>query len=322
MTNKVQRARNYIAAMPGAVSGSGGHDATFAVACALVKFGLTESEAWLLMLEYNARCSPRWSESDLRHKLRDAFRRVRPDARLTEQSREPAKEEKRSRWPAFATPTRLELHQIGELRNISNEGLALAAKRGLLRCANYRSSRCWFVTDATGFTAQARRLDGRPFAKADGGTAKALTLPGSTASWPIGLNEIESYSNVMLCEGGPDLLAAHHFIVIEGQEWNCGAVALLGASQRLQESVLPKFSGKHVRIFPHVDKAGKQAAIRWAKALIPVAATVDVVRLDGLRRIDGPLGEDEKPVNDLNNLTLIHPDDFENNRELWNLCPA
>lgn len=68
-----ERASKYIARMDAAVSGSGGHDATFAVACALVHgFDLGEGDAMALMQEYNARCAPPWSERDLAYKLRSA----------------------------------------------------------------------------------------------------------------------------------------------------------------------------------------------------------------------------------------------------------
>ena len=36
----IDRARAYVAAIPGAVSGAGGHDQTFSVVCSLVRFGL------------------------------------------------------------------------------------------------------------------------------------------------------------------------------------------------------------------------------------------------------------------------------------------
>lgn len=69
----LERASRYISRMDAAVSGSGGHDATFAVACALVHgFSLGESDAMALMQEYNTRCSPPWSERDLAYKLRSA----------------------------------------------------------------------------------------------------------------------------------------------------------------------------------------------------------------------------------------------------------
>ena len=68
-----ERASRYIARMDAAVAGSGGHDATFAVACALVHgFALGESDAMALMQEFNARCSPPWSERELAYKLRSA----------------------------------------------------------------------------------------------------------------------------------------------------------------------------------------------------------------------------------------------------------
>ncbi len=73
-----ERARAYVEKMPGAISGAGGHDATFAVACKLVEFGLSPDDAWLLLCEYNRRCEPAWSENQLRHKLEDAFRHASP----------------------------------------------------------------------------------------------------------------------------------------------------------------------------------------------------------------------------------------------------
>jgi hypothetical protein len=64
--------------MPDAISGADGSGATFAVACKLVEFGLSSNDAWPLLLEYNQRCQPQWSERELRHKLDDAFRRANP----------------------------------------------------------------------------------------------------------------------------------------------------------------------------------------------------------------------------------------------------
>lgn len=71
--NLLERASRYVAAMPPAISGSGGHDATFAVACALLKgFGLSVSEARPLLQVFNGRCNPAWSEGELEHKLQQA----------------------------------------------------------------------------------------------------------------------------------------------------------------------------------------------------------------------------------------------------------
>ena len=66
----IERARRYLAAVPPAVSGSGGHDATFHAACVLVHgFGLTVDEARPILHEWNARCLPPWHVADLEHKL-------------------------------------------------------------------------------------------------------------------------------------------------------------------------------------------------------------------------------------------------------------
>lgn len=66
----IERAAAYVAKMPQAVSGSGGHNRTFAVACALVKgFDLTVDQARSILMEYNRRCDPPWSEAELEHKL-------------------------------------------------------------------------------------------------------------------------------------------------------------------------------------------------------------------------------------------------------------
>ena len=67
------RARKYVEKMPPAIAGSGGHDALFAVASTLIHgFDLSEHEAWPIVLEYNSRCIPPWSEGQLRHKMADA----------------------------------------------------------------------------------------------------------------------------------------------------------------------------------------------------------------------------------------------------------
>jgi hypothetical protein len=66
----VERAKAYVAAMPLAVSGQGGHDALFAVAVALIHgFALPEEQAWPILCDYSSRCSPPWSEGELRHKM-------------------------------------------------------------------------------------------------------------------------------------------------------------------------------------------------------------------------------------------------------------
>jgi hypothetical protein len=68
-----ERARRYVEKLDAAVSGSGGHSATYQVAVVLVQgFALSDGEAWTILCEYNQRCAPPWSEHELRHKLKEA----------------------------------------------------------------------------------------------------------------------------------------------------------------------------------------------------------------------------------------------------------
>lgn len=66
-----ERIARYLRAMEPSVSGQNGHNALFNAVRALVHgFGLSPSEARPFLDEFNARCSPPWSERELEHKLR------------------------------------------------------------------------------------------------------------------------------------------------------------------------------------------------------------------------------------------------------------
>lgn len=68
-----ERARAYIAKIDPAVSGNGGHDQTFKVACVLkMGFALDDGDALQLLREWNANCQPPWSERELAHKIKSA----------------------------------------------------------------------------------------------------------------------------------------------------------------------------------------------------------------------------------------------------------
>lgn len=71
----IDRARKYLAKLPPAISGQGGHDRAFHAACVLVLgFELPENAAYSLLCEYNATCQPPWSEKELRHKVQSALK--------------------------------------------------------------------------------------------------------------------------------------------------------------------------------------------------------------------------------------------------------
>ena len=78
--DRINGARAYLSKLPAAISGQGGHPATYRAASILANgFDLSWDDAWALLNEYNLRCSPPWSEKELRHKLNDAF--VKPHER-------------------------------------------------------------------------------------------------------------------------------------------------------------------------------------------------------------------------------------------------
>ena len=208
--------------------------------------------------------------------------------------------------PPSREGTTKEFRTLAALRGLSPEGVEQAGKRGLCRYSILRGTPVWIVTDSTRTNAQARRLDGQPWPHLNG--AKAWTLPGARAGWPLGASAIESFPAVVLTEGGPDLLAACHFIYCEGREESVAPVAMLGASMRLPEDALPLFAGKRVRLYPHMDPAGQEAAARWNAQLTIAGANVDLFHFDGLLRLDG------QPVTDLNDLALLNADCFDAER--------
>lgn len=73
---RVGRCRAYLAKCPPAVAGQRGHDTTWHAANMANRFGLSKDEALELMTWYSgAKCSPPWSEKEIRHKVDDAYRR-------------------------------------------------------------------------------------------------------------------------------------------------------------------------------------------------------------------------------------------------------
>ncbi len=71
----VERAQQYLAAVPPAVSGQHGDLSTFRVCCRLARgFALPDDAALAALTDWNARCAPPWSERELRDKLRRARR--------------------------------------------------------------------------------------------------------------------------------------------------------------------------------------------------------------------------------------------------------
>jgi hypothetical protein len=149
--------------------------------------------------------------------------------------------------------------------------------RGQLAFATMRdgaeSSRCWIIQEGTR-NASARRIDGKPWQSIG---AKAKTLKGSQANWPLGASRIQKSNTVLFCEGTPDLLAAATWAAFRLFKWE--AVAMPGAMP-IHPEALPLFKGKTVVLFAHNDTAGIDAARRWQEQLTEAGATVTALCSD------------------------------------------
>jgi len=172
-------------------------------------------------------------------------------------------------FPRLYRPTIPDLSAIQQNRGFPLfAGLQIAANAGHLCCADMRDGaevvRAWIVTDSARRNAQARRMDGKLWV---GINAKAKTLRGSEAAWPIGAADIGGKPYVALCEGGPDFLTAYFLAWWHGRAAEVAPVAMLGAGQRIHAEALPLFKGKHVRICPHRDEAGQRARGVWTDQL-------------------------------------------------------
>jgi len=73
MTTLLERAALWLAKVPPAISGSGGHSQTYTAAVGLVHgFGLSETDAFALLSDWNRSCQPPWQDRELLHKIRQA----------------------------------------------------------------------------------------------------------------------------------------------------------------------------------------------------------------------------------------------------------
>jgi hypothetical protein len=341
--NTIDRARAYLAKLPPAVSGNGGHRATFSAACRLVEFGLSFEQAAPLLAAWNeTHCQPQWTVAELNHKLADAFKRTsvkpqflaarnrvasasaaaqKPSVRTAgTQSKRATTQMRPSNFPKsellqvaprFQPGTSQDFDALAKLRGLSRAGIALASARGLLRFGRYHGTDAWFVLDASHRNGCARRMDGTTWRHTD---AKSLIFRGPFAQWPIGISEAQPFAVILLCEGAPDLIAAFHFITTLGREADCAPVTMLSAYYNIPPPMLTMFAGKRVRIFAHVDATGYRAAARWQAAIEPHAREVDAFAFAGIRTRDG------KAANDLNGFAQCEAND-ENEKLLADLLP-
>lgn len=207
--------------------------------------------------------------------------------------------------PAFSLPTIGTLAEIQLVRRWPLfAGMEIATQRGIFHACTMTDdgaeAKAWALTDSAQKSIQVRRVDGAPWRWCN---AKAWTIGGSIAGWPIGCAEVGSRPVVLFCEGGPDLLAAFTLAFLHEYHRAVAAVCLPGASASIAEDALPHFAGKRVRIFEHADAAGAKAGNKWAGQLRQAGARVDGFTFDPpfkdladvLAGVDA--GELEPPIN-------------------------
>jgi hypothetical protein len=165
-------------------------------------------------------------------------------------------------------------------------GLVCAHYLRVLHFADVGGFASWLVSDESRKLAEARRLDGLPFPAV--GTLrerKAHTLKGGVKSWPVGLLPRLSADRhrrvpVVMVEGGPDLLAAFAVLsAVPMSDRDFLSVAMLGTGASIGPDAIEILSRRDVVIVAHGDKAGSEAAARWAGQLTKAACTVRVREL-------------------------------------------
>lgn len=221
-----------------------------------------------------------------------------------------------SGFKPFWQPDQLE--RLAALRGLTVEGLNLATQTGvLLFNDDWHGHEVWAVADSTDRVIELRRLDGLPFpAVGTLNERKSHALRHSQKSWPLNVLEAEKFRCIALVEGGPDFLACFDLVLHDQALWRVAPVCMLGASSAIAEEALEFFAGRTVRIYPHQDKAGLEAARRWQKQLRAADADrVDIYDFGGLVRADG------QPVNDLNDFLRIGTADFAANPDLQTILP-
>ncbi|MEC5126658.1 hypothetical protein VSU19_07855 [Verrucomicrobiales bacterium BCK34] len=200
---------------------------------------------------------------------------------------------------------------VASSRRIDAKAIALASRMGILKFGHVLGFYCWIVTDEAQIVAEARRMDGKPFPPIGSlGARKAHTLAGSKKMWPAGLMPAHSdprlFKKIALVEGGPDLLAAFHFLIEQG-DLETLPIAMLGRScKTIHPEALRLLKERRIRIFPHNDEdgGGFEAAKHWSKTLQKVG-----IQPPSAFSFAGLLQADGTPVSDLNDCTTIQESD-------------
>ena len=163
----------------------------------------------------------------------------------------------------WRAPTQSDCRELAQLRGLPPGAFDLAGRLGTLKIGLMAEFPSWFITDASGICAEARRIDGLPYPKGN----KAWALAGSKKDWPLGLctdsPDFDAINNLLLVEGMPDYFAALQ-LAIES-EIDFRPIAILGAGLTTFSAAQPYLTGKKIVIICHNDPQGQAALPKWVK---------------------------------------------------------
>ena len=311
-SSTLDRARKYLAAMPGSVAGSGGHTTAFSAASVLVRgFNLPDHDSFALLMEWNTLCLPPWPERELVAKIKSAHRDIRkeygylltaeelrphqpagsarkpaPSAPLAPSLRrgyDPSDLEEKAtqqvKWPPLRPLTALEKGGFAKLRSLSVASVDIACQNGRLMADDSRPG-CVLLTD--GRTdgrghRQYRKLDGSPFHHGK----KSDNAKGSAAKGFFSLSysrRLDPDEMVFISEGSISLLegtACQWLCEGEARQWHFLASHSAASTFACEPALLKSIAGHHCRILADPGKAGTDAAKAWRNELRAVGCRVD-----------------------------------------------
>jgi hypothetical protein len=217
-----------------------------------------------------------------------------------------SKEPTKPNMVSFVPGTMDQIERLSKSRGISMPALEAADECGFLVFGWWRGHEVYGLRDKSEKVLMLRRLDGEMFP--DNGSLterKSHAIRGSQISWPVGILEATGSDMILMVEGVPDFLAAFEIMAREqDDERSISPVAMLSANVSIHPEALPLFVGKHVRIVPHIDKAGITGAKQWQDQLLAAGAkSIDFVDLS-------LFGKKVKDLNDCLPLYRQSPEDW------------
>jgi P4 family phage/plasmid primase-like protien len=208
LQERIARAKKYLAKMPPAVQGHGGSKACFNAACTLVRgFDLPLSTSFeILKREYNARCTPRWSDAELQHKVDSTTQSTRPRGYLL--------------GGAFK-----QMLLLGDHVELAHRYLATLGEHAVFtQGATYQyEDGVWRPLPGSAQIASIMRFSGAPVAKKDG--PAPLRLTENACNGVLALAEAQAADETFFKDAPRGLAFDNGFLTVDGR-----AVRLVPAS--------------------------------------------------------------------------------------------